>query len=55
MPIDKRRETKVIAVVFAEVVDAGAADREKLRGALDRVNELFLPAIPALRPRRGRG
>ena len=45
MPIDKRRETKVIAVVFAEVVDAGAADREKLRGALDRVNELFLPAI----------
>ena len=45
MPIDKRRETKVIAVVFAEVVGAGAADREKLRGALERVNRLFKPAI----------
>jgi hypothetical protein len=45
MPIDKRRETKVIAVVFAEVVGAGAADREKLRGALERVNQLFKPAV----------
>jgi hypothetical protein len=45
MPIDKRRETKVIAVVFAEVVGAGAADREKLRGALGRVNQVFRPAI----------
>jgi hypothetical protein len=45
MPIDKRRETKVIAVVFAEAVGAGAADREMLRGALGRVNQLFKPAI----------
>ncbi len=45
MPIDKRRETKLIAVVFAEVAGAGAADREKLRGALERVNRLFKPAI----------
>jgi hypothetical protein len=45
MPIDKRRETKVIAVVFAEVVGAGDADREKLRGALGRVNQLFRPAV----------
>jgi hypothetical protein len=45
MPIDKRRETKVIAVVLAEVVDAGAADRETLRGALERVNQLFKPAL----------
>jgi hypothetical protein len=45
MPIDKRRETKVIAVVFAEVVGADAADRETLRGALGRVNQLFKPAI----------
>lgn len=45
MPIDKRRETKVIAAVYAEVVDAGAADREKLRGALERVNHIFKPAL----------
>jgi hypothetical protein len=45
MPIDKRRETRVIAVVFAEVVDASAADRERLRTALDRINQLFRPAL----------
>jgi hypothetical protein len=45
MPIDKRRDTKVIAVVFAEVVDAGAADQDKLRAALERLNQLFRPAI----------
>ena len=45
MPIDKRRETKVIAVVFAEVVGAGARDGEQLRGALGRVNQLFRPAM----------
>jgi hypothetical protein len=45
MPIDKRRETKVVAVVFADVPGAGAADRDTLRGALARVNEVFLPAI----------
>jgi hypothetical protein len=45
MPIDKRRETKVIAVVVAEVMGAGAADEEKVRRALERVNHLFRPAI----------
>jgi hypothetical protein len=45
MPIDKRRETKVIAVVFADAPGAGAADRDKLRGALERVNQVFLPAV----------
>ena len=45
MPIDKRRETKVIAVVFADVPGAGAADRDKLRAALERVNQVFLPAV----------
>jgi hypothetical protein len=45
MPIDRRRETKVIAVVLAEVPGAGAAAREKLRGALERVNQLFKPAL----------
>jgi hypothetical protein len=43
--MDKRRETKVIAVVFADVPGAGAEDRDKLRGALARVNQIFLPAI----------
>jgi hypothetical protein len=45
MPIDRRRETKVLAVVFADVPGAAAADGDKLRGALRRVNQLFLPAI----------
>jgi len=46
MPIDKRRETKVIAVVFADVIGAGeAADGAKLRAALTRVNQVFVPAI----------
>jgi hypothetical protein len=45
MPIDRRRETKVIAVVAAEVMGAGPADREKVRHALERVNRLFRPAV----------
>lgn len=45
MPIDKRRETKVISVVVADVMDAGPADRERVRRALERVNQLFRPAI----------
>jgi hypothetical protein len=45
MPIDKRRETKVIAVVVADVMDADAADRERVRRTLERVNQLFRPAI----------
>ena len=35
----------MIAVVFADVPGAGAADRDKLRAALERVNQLFLPAV----------
>ena len=45
MPIDKRRETKVIAVVFADVLGGGAADRDNVRGALERINHLFNPAV----------
>lgn len=45
MPIDKRRETKVIAVVVADVMRAGPADGDKVRRALERVNQLFRPAI----------
>ncbi len=46
MPIDKRRETKVIAVVFADVLGSGGdRDDAKLRRALERVNHIFLPAI----------
>jgi len=45
MPIDKRRETKVIAVVVADVMDADAADRESVRRTLERINHLFRPAI----------
>lgn len=44
MPIDKRRETKVIAVVVADVPGAGG-DSDKLRGALERVNQVFRPAL----------
>jgi hypothetical protein len=46
MPIDRRRETKVIAVVFADVSGAGdPADRESVRRSLRRVNRLFQPAL----------
>jgi hypothetical protein len=45
MPIEKLRETKVIAVVFADVPGASAADRDKLRGALERANQVFRPAM----------
>jgi len=46
MPIDKRRESRLIAVVFADVLGADdAADRERLRPALERINHLFAPAI----------
>jgi hypothetical protein len=45
MPIDKRRETKVIAVVVADVMDATPADRDLVRPVLERVNQLFRPAI----------
>ena len=45
MPIDKRRETKVIAVVVADVMGADPADRAHIRATLERVNVLFRPAI----------
>jgi len=46
MPIDKRRESRLIAVVFADVLDADvAAQRERLRPALARINHLFAPAV----------
>jgi hypothetical protein len=46
MPIDRRRETRAIAVVFAEVAGSGEPEeREQLRHALQRVNQLFHPAL----------
>jgi hypothetical protein len=48
MPLDKRRDSKMIAVVFADVVDdAGDAGRLRvvLRAALERINQLFQPAL----------
>jgi hypothetical protein len=46
MPIDKRRESKLIAVIYADVSGAGAggADR-RLKAALERLNHLFAPAV----------
>lgn len=46
MPIDKRREIRLIAVVNADVVGADdESRRECLRPALDRLNHLFAPAV----------
>jgi hypothetical protein len=48
MPIDRRRDTRLIAVVYADVVGDGddpAALRTTLRAALERVNHLFAPAV----------
>jgi hypothetical protein len=46
MPIDKRRESKVLAVVFADVVGADGEDvRGRVRPALERINQLFAPAV----------
>ena len=46
MPIDKRRESRLIAVVFADVLSVDDAARSQLlRPALDRVNHLFAPAL----------
>jgi hypothetical protein len=48
MPLERRRETKVIAVLFGDLVGSGAdaaAARERLAAALDRVNHLFAPAV----------
>jgi hypothetical protein len=46
MPIDKRRESRVIAVIFADVPDAsGEMTGRSLRQALERINQLFAPAV----------
>jgi hypothetical protein len=46
MPIDKRRESKLIAVIYAAVSGAGEADVDgRLRPALVRLNRLFAPAV----------
>ena len=46
MSIDKRRESKLIAVICAEVAGAGEADAgRRLQPALERLNQLFAPAV----------
>jgi hypothetical protein len=50
MPLDTRRDTKVIAVVFGDLPDSptlvtGASGIPAVRTALDRVNRLFEPAV----------
>jgi hypothetical protein len=46
MPIDRRRESKLIAVIYADVSGASDADIGRLlRPALERLNLLFAPAV----------
>jgi hypothetical protein len=46
MPIDKRRESKLIAVIYADVSGAGEEDTAgRLRPALERLNQIFAPAV----------
>ena len=46
MPIDKRRESKLIAVIYADVSGDGEADvAGRLRPALERLNQIFAPAV----------
>jgi hypothetical protein len=45
MPIDKRRESKVIAVIEGVVNGAGPAGAGDLQPALERVNRLFYAAL----------
>ena len=48
MPIDKRRDGRLIAVIIADVVtgrDAAPAPRQVMAAALERVNHLFAPAV----------
>jgi hypothetical protein len=46
MPIDKRRESKLIAVIYADVSGGGEADAgRRLRPALERLNQIFAPAV----------
>jgi hypothetical protein len=44
MPFDKRRESRVIAVIEADVVSSGGGDGT-LRAALERVNRLYFAAL----------
>jgi hypothetical protein len=45
MPIEKRRESKVIAVIFADVVEDVAGAGGRLKPALEKINQLFAPAV----------
>ncbi len=46
MPIDKRRESKLIAVIYADVSGDGETDvAGRLRPALERLNQIFAPAV----------
>jgi len=46
MPIDKRRESKLIAVINADVSGVGAARvGRRLGPALERLNQLFAPTV----------
>jgi len=46
MPIDKRCESKLIAVIHAAVSGAGDADvGGRLRPALERLNQIFAPGV----------
>ena len=46
MPIDKRRESTIIAVIYADVSGAGDAEvGGRLRPALERLNQIFAPAV----------
>ncbi len=46
MPIDKRRESRIIAVIFAQVSGAsGERHAQLVRQALERANQLFAPAV----------
>ena len=45
MPIDKRRESRVIAAILADVVEEAAGAGGLLKPALERINHLFAPAV----------
>lgn len=48
MPIERRRDAKLIAAVLADVLGGEAEGRDggaRLRAALERINQLFAPAI----------
>ena len=46
MPFDKRRESRIIAVIEADVLSGGGAGEDgSLRAALERVNRLYFAAL----------